>query len=154
MCETFFFVHRKRKSHKSFKLLTQKYFSPFAVQYFENSRGVPRLHIDGFFYRLNTRSSTSLHWSCELRASLKCRAALTTNPASPFDVKILTAEHNHDRTSYKNLAKLRAIKDKRRIVGNLFVVKQWNVHKLIKLWNILRPEWVLRRENFQFLQHY
>jgi hypothetical protein len=58
-----------------------------------------------------------------MRASLKCRAAVATNPQKPFFVKELSSEHNHDRGTYKNLTKLQAIKDHASIIGNLFNVK-------------------------------
>jgi hypothetical protein len=55
---------------------------------------------------------------------LKCRAALRTDPASPFEAKVLVAKHNHDPSLYKNLDKLRQITDKQRVINNLFNPKE------------------------------
>lgn len=85
------------------------------MQYFENVRGNLRVHVNGHFYCLNKRSHNNLHWSCVLRWSLKCRAAVKTDPALPFDVKLLHIEHNHGRGMYKNLNKLRKVTDKQKI---------------------------------------
>ncbi|XP_070506013.1 modifier of mdg4-like isoform X27 [Chironomus tepperi] len=93
------------------------------VQYFENSKGVPRIFWNGYFYRLNTRASNKLHWSCDLRSSVKCRAALTTNPRNPNFAVISAAEHNHGQNVYKKVEKLKPITDQSKLINNTFVTK-------------------------------
>lgn len=103
--------------------LTSEFFL-FAVQYFENNRGVPKIYLNGFFYRLNTRAPSNLHWSCDLRPKLKCRSALRTDPAAPFVAKVLATKHNHGPNHYKKLDKLKLITNPKRIINNMFIVKK------------------------------
>ena len=94
------------------------------VQYFVNAKGVPRIYWNGFFYRLNTRATNKLHWSCDLRSSVKCRAALTTNPRTPNFALVSSSAHNHDRNVYKKVEKLKPITDQSKLIDNTFVTKQ------------------------------
>ncbi|KAG5672369.1 hypothetical protein PVAND_002501 [Polypedilum vanderplanki] len=90
------------------------------IEYFENSKKIPRICWEGFFYRINTRNPKKLHWSCDLRSSLKCRAALTTRPQNPLTASILSVEHNHDRNAYKRTDRYQKINDLKYLINNLF----------------------------------
>jgi hypothetical protein len=55
-----------------------------------------------------------------MRSSLKCRAALSTNPENPMRAHVLSVEHNHDRNAYKKVDRFHKITDAKYLVNNLF----------------------------------
>lgn len=76
------------------------------MTFLENKRGTPRLQCNGYFYRINCRSSKGINWSCDLRSRLKCKATASTVPEFPNYARITNNLHNHTHRDYTNLEKL------------------------------------------------
>ena len=58
-----------------------------------------------------------------MRSSVKCRAALTTNPRHPNFAIVSAAEHNHGKNVYKKVEKLKPITDQSKLINNTFIAK-------------------------------
>lgn len=88
------------------------------VYYYQNAKGNPRVYFNGFFYRLNTKQGTKIHWSCDKRQVLKCRAALTIRADFPYRANLSKAEHNHDIDAYSKVETFTRMTDISKIYEN------------------------------------
>ena len=90
------------------------------VFYWENKKGTPRTQCDGYFFRINSRTAKSIHWSCCLRGRFKCKASLSTFPQLPNQGKLRNPVHNHSLLDYTNCETLIPIMDKMKMENNYF----------------------------------
>lgn len=94
------------------------FYSIILVFYYQNSKGVPRIYLDGYFFRLNNKSATTVHWNCDKRHTLNCKAWLTTLPSSPYMGTFRQSEHNHGTEAYSKTEQFTLMTDISKIYAN------------------------------------